>query len=332
MVENAVGSIGVPLGIATNFQINGRDVLIPMATEEASIIAGASNAARLVRPTGGFEAQADHSLMIGQIQVIDLPIEQLEEAAAVLMQREPELLAKANAAGGSLPRRGGGARSLDVRTFAATAAGPMLVVHVVYDVRDAMGANIVNSVCEALAPEIGRLTGGNVVLRILTNLADRRLARARCSVRAADLSRPRAWPPRSVPTHSQPAFDGREVVRRIVAAQALAEVDVYRAATHNKGIMNGIDAVLVATGNDWRAVEAAAHAYAARDGRYGPLSRWWISDGGDLAGEVELPVARAPGGPGRARLDGRHYGAPIGRDRGGGRTGPEPCRVARPGR
>ena len=275
MSENVVGVFGLPLGIAVNFLVNGRDYLVPMVIEEPSVVAAASHAAKLVREGGGFQAEASTSEMIGQIQV--LGVDDLAQAQARLLDARERLLAVADSQDPLLVDLGGGARDLEVRAFADTLAGPMLVVHLIYDCRDAMGANSINTAVEALAPLVEELTGGRVLLRILSNLADRRLARARAVVPATALA--------------ADGFEGCEVAERIVRAYALAEVDPYRAATHNKGIMNGIDAVLVATGNDWRAVEAGAHAYAARWGQYSSLSTWETNGHGDLVGTLELPLA-----------------------------------------
>jgi hydroxymethylglutaryl-CoA reductase len=275
MVENAVGVYGLPLGIATNFLINGEDVLVPMVIEEPSVVAGASFAARLARAGGGFHAEAADSLMIGQIQVLDLT--DVEEAGRKLHNQRQRLIELANRTDPVIVSLHGGAQEVEVRTVRDSPAGPMLVVHLLYDCRDAMGANMVNTACEALAPLVEEITGGRVNLRILSNLADRRLARARCVVPAKELT-----------TEHAP---GALVAQRIVEAYALAAVDPYRAATHNKGIMNGVDAVALATGNDWRAIEAGAHAYAARDGRYRSLSTWAVNAAGDLVGTLEMPMA-----------------------------------------
>ncbi|MCS7260310.1 MAG: hydroxymethylglutaryl-CoA reductase, degradative [Anaerolineae bacterium] len=279
MIENAVGVYGLPLGIATNFLINGRDVLIPMVIEEPSVVAGASFAAKLARAGGGFKAVSTASEMIGQIQVLDVP--NLHQARFELLAHAEELLALANRCDPVLVGLGGGARALEVRLIEQSPVGGMLVVHVIYDTRDAMGANAVNTMCEALAPRVEEITGGRVVLRILSNLADRRLVRVQCTVPAEALTF----------TADGHLYPGRQVVRRIVEASALAMVDPYRAATHNKGIMNGVDAVVIATGNDWRAVEAGAHAYAARTGYYTALSRWEETPTGDLVGTLEMPMA-----------------------------------------
>jgi len=275
MIENVVGVHTLPLGIGVNFLINGRDYLIPMAIEEPSVVAGASFAARLVREGGGFETASTDPVMIGQIQVLGLsdPWRARDEVLAA----KGQVLELANQQHPTIVRLGGGARDLEARVFPDSPVGPMLLLHLLYDVRDVMGANAVNTACEAVAPLVEKITGGRVVLRIISNLADRRLARARCTV-----------PPHAL------AFDqfaGEVVVQRVLEAHALAAVDPYRAATHNKGIMNGIDAVAVATGNDWRAVEAGAHAYAARDGAYRPLSHWERDSEGNLVGKLELPLA-----------------------------------------
>jgi len=275
MSENVVGTFGLPLGIAVNFRVNRRDYLVPMAIEEPSVVAAASHAAKLVRAAGGFVAEASSSLMIGQIQVLGL--DDLPASRARLLAGRERLLAVANEQDPVLVGLGGGARDLEARIVPETPAGPMLVVHLIYDCRDAMGANAVNTAVEALAPLVEEITGGQALLRILSNLADRRLARARAVMPSEVLA--------------LDGFEGQEVAKRIVDAYALAAVDPYRAATHNKGIMNGIDAVLIATGNDWRAVEAGAHAYAARSGLYQSLSTWDIDSDGSLVGTLELPMA-----------------------------------------
>jgi hydroxymethylglutaryl-CoA reductase len=276
LVENVVGTFALPLGVATNFRVNGRDLLVPMAVEEPSVIAAASHGALMTRDAG-IEAEADEPVMIGQIQVLDLPGGDLGVAAARLEERKAEVLAMADAQDGILPGLGGGAKGLETRAIDSSSVGPMLVVHLLFDTRDAMGANSVNTACEAVAPLVEAITGGRVLLRILSNLADRRLARARCRVPIAALERKDA--------------PGTAAARGIVEAAALAAVDPYRATTHNKGIMNGIDAVVVATGNDWRAAEAGAHAYAARSGSYRALTEWRQDTRGDLLGSIELPLA-----------------------------------------
>jgi hydroxymethylglutaryl-CoA reductase len=275
MIENVVGVFGLPLGIATNFLINGRDYLIPMAVEEPSVVAGASLAARLVRDGGGFKASSDDPLMIGQIQVLDV----LDPWAArfELLAAKEGILALANEQDPIIVKLGGGARDLDVRVVEHSAVGPMLVVHLIYDARDAMGANTVNTAVEAVAPLVAEISGGRTLLRILSNLADRRLARAKGVVPVSSLA------------HGE--FSGPEVAQGVVEAWAFAAADPYRAATHNKGIMNGVDAVVIATGNDWRAIEAGAHAYAARSGRYTALSTWQLDGENNLVGTLELPMA-----------------------------------------
>jgi hydroxymethylglutaryl-CoA reductase len=275
MIENSIGVLGMPLGVAANFLINGRDYLVPMAVEESSVVAGASLAAKLVRQGGGFHTASDEPVMIGQMQVIG--IANMEAASRTLAAQKAQLLAAADRAQPSFVRRGGGARDIEIRALPETPAGPMLVMHLLYDTRDAMGANVINTVTEALAPIVEELTGGQAIMSILSNLTDRRLASARCTL-----------PVNSLETG---ALAGEEVARRIAAASALAYADPYRAATHNKGIMNGVDAVCLATGNDWRAVEAGAHAYAARDGQYRGLSTWSVNEAGELAGEMTLPLA-----------------------------------------
>ena len=275
MIENVIGVHALPLGIALNFVVNGREVLVPMAVEEPSVVAGASFMAKLARAGGGFVAQTTPPEMIGQIQVLDAP-DLLAARRAVLEQKE-RLLAQVDEIDPVLQRLGGGGRDLEVRLFEDSPIGPFLVVHLIYDVRDAMGANAINTAVERLAPAIEAITGGRAHLRILSNLADRRLARAKCVIPLAEL-----------------AFaDFRaEVVRDgIIAAWAFAAVDPYRAATHNKGILNGVDAVVIAAGNDWRAIEAGAHAYAARSGRYTSLSAWGQDEQGNLVGSLEMPLA-----------------------------------------
>jgi len=275
MIENVVGVFGLPLGIALNFVVNGREVLVPMAIEEPSVVAGASYMAKLARAGGGFAAQADPPEMIGQIQLLSVP----DPAAAreALQEQKPRLLAEAAEADPILQQLGGGPRDLQVRLVEDSPIGPFLVMHLIYDVRDAMGANAVNTAVERLAPLVESISGGRAHLRILSNLADRRLARARCTIPTAELG--------------FGEFTGEEVCQGIVAAWAFAAADPYRAATHNKGIMNGVDAVVIATGNDWRAVEAGAHAYAAREGHYTSLSAWSQDDQGNLVGTLEMPMA-----------------------------------------
>jgi len=272
VVENAVGVYALPLGVGLNFVINGRDVLVPMAVEEPSVIAAASNAARMVREGGGFVADADDPVMTAQIEIVG--VDDPDAARARVEAARDELLALAHATLPRLADRGGGARELEVRTLPGR-----VIVHVHIDCRDAMGANMVNTVAEALGEKVARLARGRSGLRILTNLCDRRRVRVKARV-----------PARALATE---ALDGDAVRDGIVAASRFAEDDPYRAATHNKGIMNGVDAVVIATGNDWRGVEAGAHAFAAADGRYRPLAVWRQenSAGGDLVGQLEMPMA-----------------------------------------
>lgn len=270
MIENVIGVYGLPLGVATNFLINDVDYLIPMVIEEPSVVAACSLAAKLARETGGFQTSSDEPIMIGQIQVLD--VDNVYAAAGRVWDARAGLIALANDPSSSIVRRGGGVRDLELRPLLDTESGVMLVVHILMDTRDAMGANAINTVCEALAPRIAEITGGRVNLRILSNLADRRRARASCTILAERVG-------------------GSEVVKAIVEASIFAERDPYRAATHNKGVMNGIDAVCLATGNDWRAVEAGAHAYAGLNGRYSSLTRWRADVDGNLHGQIELPMA-----------------------------------------
>ncbi|MFL7791914.1 MAG: hydroxymethylglutaryl-CoA reductase, degradative [Anaerolineae bacterium] len=275
MIENVVGLYALPLGIAVNFLVNGREVLVPMTIEEPSVVAGASYAAKLVRAGGGFQANTTPPEMIGQIQVLD--VADPEAACVDLLGAREELLLLANETDPVIVGLGGGARDLEVRVLEDTSIGPMLVVHLIFDCVDVMGANVVNTACEALAPKVEQITGGRVLLRILSNLADHRLARASCTV--------------PVEVLASGGFSGEQVARSIVEAWVFAAADPYRATTHNKGIMNGVDAVVLATGNDWRAVEAGAHAYAARSGRYTSLSTWAQDADGNLTGELEMPLA-----------------------------------------
>jgi hydroxymethylglutaryl-CoA reductase len=275
MIENVLGLYTLPLGIALNIQVNGRDVLVPMTLEEPSVVAGASFMAKLIRTGGGFQATTSAPEMIGQMQLLD--VEDIYSARLKIYEHKKELLEEADAIDPVLKKFGGGARDLEVRIIESSPIGAFLVVHLIYDVRDAMGANAVNTACERLAPRIEAITGGRVHLRILSNLADRRMARARCVVPINELAFDN--------------FSGEKVRDGIIEAYAFAAVDPYRAATHNKGIMNGVDAVVIATGNDWRAIEAGAHAYAARSGRYTSLSTWSKDKDGNLVGTLEMPMA-----------------------------------------
>jgi hydroxymethylglutaryl-CoA reductase len=275
MIENVVGTYALPLGIAQNFIVNGRPVLVPMVIEEPSVVAGASFMARLARPSGGFRAHAGSPEMIGQMQVLD--VADLGNARQSLLDHKAQLLAEAAEIDPVLKRLGGGPRDLEIRLIEESPVGPFLVIHLIYDVRDAMGANAVNTAVERLAPHVERLTGGRVHLRILSNLADRRLASVSVTIRKSELAFGN--------------FSAEQVRDGIIAAWAFAAADPYRAATHNKGIMNGVDAVVMATANDWRAVEAGAHAYAARSGRYTSLSTWGQDAEGNLVGSLEMPMA-----------------------------------------
>ncbi|GAB4459719.1 MAG: hydroxymethylglutaryl-CoA reductase, degradative [Anaerolineae bacterium] len=268
MIENVVGRHALPLGLATNFRINGRSLVVPMVVEEPSIVAAVSYAAKLTLPTGGFTTNSSKPLMIGQVQIMDLP--DLDAAAAKLLAAKSDLLAAANRHHPTIQRLGGGAKAIECRPLPETPAGPMLILHLLVDCRDAMGANAVNTAAEAIAPLVEEITGGRVNLRILSNLTDQRTAEAECRIPVEALARN--------------GLDGQQVARLIYEAWAFAAADPYRAATHNKGIMNGIDAVAVATGNDWRAIEAGAHAYAARHGRYTSLTEWSLVN--SSAGEI----------------------------------------------
>ena len=274
LIENVIGRYALPMGVAVNFVINGQEKVIPMVVEEPSIVAACSFAAKLARPDG-FVTDADPPMMIGQIQVLEVPDPQAAEAA--ILDAKKELLAAANQLHQTIVELGGGAQEIEVRHLRETPVGPMLVVHILLDTRDAMGANAINTTCESLAPRIEELTGGRVNLRILSNLADRRLARAKA-----------IWSKEAL---TRGSYAGEEVVQGILEAWAFAAADPYRAATHNKGILNGIDAVAVATGNDWRGIEAGAHAYAARGGRYTSLTHYEKDAAGNLIGSIELPLA-----------------------------------------
>lgn len=269
MIENVVGAFPLPLGIGVNFLINNRDYLVPMAIEEPSVVAAASYAAKMVREGGGFHTSSTPPVMIGQIQVVD--IANPEATKQRVLESKQEILEKANAQDPVLASVGGGAKDLDAKVI-STAVGSMVIVELHVDCRDAMGANAVNTMAEAVAPLIEQMTGGRVYLRIISNLATNRLAKAWCTV-------------------PKEAVGGEEVVDGIVNASAFAAADPYRAATHNKGAMNGIIAVVLATGNDHRAIEAGAHAYAALNGRYTSLSIWEKTENGDLKGTIELPMA-----------------------------------------
>lgn len=269
MVENAIGLMPIPLGVAVNFCINGKDYVIPMATEEPSVIAAASNMAKICRGNGGFQTSNTGAIMIAQIQAVN--VSDVYGSRLKILENRETLIAAANAKDPFLVQIGGGMKDLEVR-IVESELGKMVVAHILVDTKDAMGANTVNTMAEALAPIIEELTGGKVYLRILSNLADHRLARARIEIDKEELG-------------------GESVVDGIISAYAFAAADPYRAATHNKGIMNGIDAVVLATGNDTRAIESGAHAYAARTGRYTTLTAWEKTASGNLSGCIELPMA-----------------------------------------
>lgn len=276
MVENCIGTFALPIGVATNFVLNGKEVLIPMAIEEPSVIAAASAGALAARPSGGFVTSSTERRMIGQVQIVGCP--DFAAAKQALLSRSDELLSLANQLQPRMVERGGGARSLEVRELGADGGphGRMLVVQLVIDTVDAMGANVINTVVEGLGPRVEAIAGGRVVLRILSNYVDQCLARAAVRISPASLA-------------PDPAI-GAAIIDGIVSAQDFAALDPYRAVTHNKGVMNGIDAVVIATGNDWRAIEAGAHAYAARRGSYGPMTDWRKDERGDLLGSIELPM------------------------------------------
>src|SRR5690625_358273 len=277
MIENVVGTYPLPLGLGLNFLINKKDYVIPMVIEEPSVVASASYMAKIVRDAGGFKTEATDRIMIGQIQVVGC--RDFEKAKQAVLDQKEMLIKAANDAYPSLVARGGGAVDLDVRIINEEGSKytKMLVVHIYVNTCDAMGANIINTMAESLAPVVEHLTEGKVYLRILSNFADQCLAKATCVI-----------PPHLLKTGS---FTGEEVRDGVVLAYEFAASDPYRAVTHNKGIMNGIDPVVIATGNDWRAIEAGAHAYAARDGQYSSMTKWSVDEKGNLVGELELPMS-----------------------------------------
>ena len=275
MIENVIGTFELPFAIAGNFLINGRDVLVPMVVEEPSVVAAASFMAKLARECGGFETSSSAPLMRAQVQVIG--ITDPHSARQALLKQRDAIIALANSRDKVLIDLGGGCHDIEVHVFEDTPRGAMIVMHLIVDVRDAMGANTVNTMAESVAPLVEKITGGSVLLRILSNLADLRLARARLRLTPEALTTPER--------------SGAEIIEGVLDAYTLAAIDPYRAATHNKGIMNGIDSIIVATGNDWRAVEAGAHAYACRSGRYTSLTRWEKDREGALVGTIEMPMA-----------------------------------------
>ncbi len=275
MIENLIGRFELPLGVATNFQVNGKDYLIPMAVEEPSVVAAASHMAKLARLNGGFEAYSDRPVMRAQIQVMG--VQDLKSAKERILKHKSELIFAANEKDKTLVSLGGGCEDIEVHLFKDSPCGPMLIVHLLVDVRDAMGANTVNTMAEYISPQIEKISHGQVRLRILSNLADKRLVTASVKISSKQLD--------------TADYKGQEVVKRILEAASFAVVDPYRAATHNKGIMNGIDPVVIATGNDWRAIEAGAHAFAAISGHYSSLTQWSSSDDFELIGKISLPMA-----------------------------------------
>ena len=274
MIENVIGTFELPYAVASNFQINGRDVIVPMVVEEPSVVAAASFMAKLAREAGGFQTSSSLPLMRAQVQIVD--VADPFNARLSLLRRKDEIIELANRKDQLLNSLGGGCRDIEVHTFAQSPRGPMLVAHLIVDVRDAMGANTVNTMAESVSPLVEQITGGSVRLRILSNLADLRLARARVRLTADTLKTAER--------------SGEAIIEGVLDAYTFAAIDPYRAATHNKGIMNGIDPVIVATGNDWRAVEAGAHAYASRHGRYTSLTTWEKDHTGALVGTIELPM------------------------------------------
>jgi len=278
MIENVIGTFQLPLGLGLNFLINGKEYVVPMAVEEASIVASASHIAKMVRAAGGFHTEATERIMIGQIQVVGCP--DMKAAKMAILNKKEALIDAANAAYPSMVRRGGGAEDIEVRILneeSNSKYGQMLVLHLYVNTCDAMGANLINTMVESIAPIVEEITGGKVYLRILSNYADKCLARARCVIPAEMLA--------------TGDYSGEEVRDGVIHAYEFAASDPYRAVTHNKGIMNGIDPVVIATGNDWRAVEAGAHAYAARTGSYGSMTTWSKDEEGNLVGEIELPMS-----------------------------------------
>ncbi|MDE2149895.1 MAG: hydroxymethylglutaryl-CoA reductase, degradative [Gammaproteobacteria bacterium] len=286
MIENVVGVMGLPVGLGMNFLINGRDYIVPLVVEEPSIVAALSSAAKIVRAGGGFATESTESILIGQVQVVDIP--HVAKAQAALLARKQEILDLADSLHPQMVARGGGCRDLEGHLHRLPDGRDMLVVHLLVDTRDAMGANLVNTMCEGVAGLVETITDGKVFLRILSNLTDRAMVRARAVI--------------PVDTLNGKGYRGEDVRDGVILANDFASVDPYRAATHNKGVMNGVDAVAIATGNDWRAIEAAAHAYAARSGRYSSLTRWYQGtapgEEGALVGEIDLPLkVGTVGGP-----------------------------------
>ncbi|WP_139850882.1 hydroxymethylglutaryl-CoA reductase, degradative [Acinetobacter pullicarnis] len=275
MIENVIGKFELPFGVAANFQINGKDHLIPMVVEEPSVVAAASYMAKIVRENGGFKTSSTEPLMRAQVQILGL--DSVEIAKQILLENKEQIIQLANSKDKFLISLGGGCKDIEVHLFESTQVGPMAVMHLIVNVCDAMGANTVNTMAETVTPLVEKLTGGQVRLRILSNLADLRLVSAELTVRPDQLK--------------QATLSGEEVIDRMIEAYEFAAIDPYRAATHNKGIMNGIDPVIVATGNDWRAIEAGAHVYAVKNGHYTSLTTWKKDAQGNLVGCLELPMA-----------------------------------------
>lgn len=274
MIENVIGVFGMPMGVALNFRVNGRDHVLPLVVEEPSIVAGLSSVGRITRLGGGFSAACAESMLVGQIQVVGMA--DPTQAKSELLRRKQDILALADSLHPNMVARGGGARDIEVHLHTGPEGDLMLVLHLLVDTQEAMGANLVNTMCEGVAALVETIAGGKVFLRILSNLTDRAIATASVRVPIKNLE--------------GKGYSGEAVRDGILLASDLAQVDPYRATTHNKGIMNGVDALAIATGNDWRAIESAAHAYAARSGRYRALSRWYQNADGDLVGEIEIPM------------------------------------------
>ena len=275
MVENAIGVFGLPIGLAVNFKLNNKDYVVPMAVEETSVVAAASNAARLIRDNGDLTSEATDPIMISQIQIVDSP--DPKNGMRKILEKKKELLKLANMQDPTLVKLGGGARDIEVRLL-KTISGTMIIVHILVDTRDAMGANIVNTMAETLAPLIEELTVGNAICKIVSNFADHRTVKVKFELD-------------NIECLARSGYSGAEAADRIIKAYHFAEADPHRAATHNKGVMNGIDGVLIATGNDWRAVEAGVHAWAAKDGRYKSVSKYYLDEKGRFVGELEIPMA-----------------------------------------
>ncbi len=275
MIENAVGVFGLPIGLAVNFRLNNKDYIIPMVVEESSVIAAASNAARLIRENGLLTAESTDPIMISQVQIVDSS--DPEAGKKRIEEKKEDLLRLANKQDPVLVELGGGARDIEVRLL-ETESGTMIIVHILVDTRDAMGANVVNTMAETLGPIMAEIADGNVICQIVSNFADKRMVKVKFVLDNVDCL-------------ARAGYSGDEAADRIIKAYHFADADPHRATTHNKGVMNGIDGVLIATGNDWRAVEAGVHAYAARDGRYRSVSKYYRDDRGRFIGELEIPMA-----------------------------------------